>query len=73
MPLVGGSKCAIGASGSAAWTGVPPGDLWFIVVAENEAGMEGSWGRNSSDADVGGSAPSGLCGAATRLNTPACP
>jgi len=70
---VGGAKCAIGTSGIASWTGTPPGSLWFIVTAENETGMEGSWGRTSSGGDVGGSAPSGLCGSAARLNTPSCP
>src|SRR5262245_24730030 len=70
---VGGAACTIGGSGTALWTVAPPGNVWFLVVSENGTGMEGTWGRNSSGGDVGGSAPSGLCGTTARLNTPTCP
>ena len=47
---VDGGKCAIGTSGTYGWTGVPdPGGyssrfLWFLVVGDNGATTEGSWG-----------------------------
>lgn len=53
-----GSACGIGA-GSYSWTAVPdPASdprrfLWFLVVASNGAGTEGSWGRNTSQERTG--------------------
>ena len=48
-----GSQCAIGTSSPYAWNAVPaPSDgkglIWFIVVATNGSGLEGSWGRDSA-------------------------
>jgi hypothetical protein len=44
-----GSVCAIGNASPYDWTGVPDptdgsGLIWFIVVATDSAGVEGSWG-----------------------------
>ena len=58
---VDGSVCGIGASGSTSWSGVPTGDLWFVVVGSDGAGTEGSWGDGPGGAPRKGDA-SGQCG-----------
>jgi len=52
-----GAACNLGTTGSATWAAVPAANLWFVVVGDNNATVEGSWGRT-------GSAPSA---AASRL------
>jgi len=64
---VDGAACALGTSGSATWSGVPGGDLWFVVVATDGLGTEGTWGAG------GGSAASGRCGDTLRNNAGSCP
>ncbi len=61
-----------GTSGSGSWTGVPAGNLWFVVVGDDDASVEGSWGTMTSG-ERGGSAPSGQCGITTRDNSESCP
>jgi hypothetical protein len=70
---VGGSVCNLGTSGSASWSGVPAGDLWFVVVSDDGASTEGSWGTDGTGAQRGGAAPSGQCGMGTRDNSGVCP
>jgi hypothetical protein len=70
---VAGAVCNLGTSGSASWSGVPAGDLWFVVVGDDGASTEGSWGTDSTGAERGGSATSGQCGIGTRDNTGVCP
>ena len=69
---VSGASCNLGATGSATWTGVPAGDLWFVVVGDNDATTEGSWGTMTSG-ERGGAAASGQCGLTTRDNSGTCP
>src|SRR5262249_11247237 len=38
-----GAACGLGSSGAATWSAVPPGNLWFVVVASDGAGTEGTW------------------------------
>ena len=69
---VGGASCDLGTSGSASWTGVPAGNLWFVVVGDDNASTEGSWGKMTSG-ERGGGTVSGRCGMATRNNSGVCP
>jgi subtilisin-like proprotein convertase family protein len=70
---VGGAACHLGASGLASWSGVPAGDLWFVVVGDDDAFIEGSWGTRGDGAQRGGNAPSAVCGMTTRDNSGTCP
>jgi hypothetical protein len=70
---IGGSACAIGTSGSYGWSGVPAGNLWFVVAADDGTSNEGSWGTGVGGAERGGTAASGQCGMSTRDNSGTCP
>ncbi|HEX5043566.1 MAG TPA: hypothetical protein VFV75_11705, partial [Candidatus Polarisedimenticolaceae bacterium] len=67
-----GSVCGLGTSGSASWSGVPAGDLWFLVTGVDGAGTEATWGTATAGERNGGSA-SGQCGNAARNNGATCP
>ena len=67
-----GSVCGIGTSGTTTWSGVPAGDLWFLVTGLDGAGTEASWGAATAGERNGGSA-SGQCGNAARNNGATCP
>lgn len=69
---VGGASCNLGATGTAVWTGVPAGDLWFVVVGDNNLTLEGSWGTMTSG-ERGGASASGQCGLTTRNYSSSCP
>jgi hypothetical protein len=69
---VAGGVCAIGGGGAFAWTGVPAGDLWFVVVGDNGASTEGLWGT-SSTGPMKSTTPSSVCGMTSRVNLVACP
>jgi len=64
-----GGECGIGGAAPYTWSGVPgvdtPGDLlWFILVATDDAVIEGSWGTDSSGGErqgPGNSGASGIC------------
>jgi len=68
-----GAACDLGTTGSASWSGVPAGDLWFVVVGDDNATTEGSWGTDGSGAERGLGAVSGQCGVVTRDNSGICP
>jgi hypothetical protein len=68
-----GSVCGIGTSGSTTWSGVPAGDLWFVVTGVDGAGTEATWGLTSAGAHRGGGTASGQCGNAARNNGASCP
>jgi hypothetical protein len=70
---VDGSVCGIGTSGSKSWTGVPAGDLWFVVVGSDGSGTEGSWGTGPGGAPRKGGDASGQCGNVFRNNGGSCP
>jgi subtilisin-like proprotein convertase family protein len=70
---VSGSFCDLGTSGSASWPGVPAGDLWFVVVGDDDAATEGSWGTDGRGAQRGSGAPSGQCGITALNSVGACP
>jgi hypothetical protein len=52
---------------------VPSGNLWFVIVGDDDAATEGSWGTDGSGAQRGGAAVSGLCGMTARDNSGVCP
>ena len=64
--------CALGVAGASTWSGVPAGDLWFVVVGTNGTGTEASWGLGTAG-ERGGTTASGQCGNAVRDNTGTCP
>ncbi|HEX5044141.1 MAG TPA: proprotein convertase P-domain-containing protein [Candidatus Polarisedimenticolaceae bacterium] len=70
---VSGGVCGLGPLGSYDWSGVPAGDLWFVVVGDDAAGTEGSWGQASGGAERGGTTASGQCGFTLRSNGGTCP
>jgi subtilisin-like proprotein convertase family protein len=67
-----GAVCGVGPLGSYDWAGSPAGDLWYLIVADDAAAMEGTWG-NDSGAHRAGTTPSGFCGFTTRSNAGSCP
>jgi hypothetical protein len=69
---IGGSACAIGTSGTYGWSGVPAGDLWFVIAADDGTSTEGSWGLGAGG-ERGGVSASGQCSMATRDNSGSCP
>jgi len=69
---VSGGYCGLGVSGSGTWTGVPAGDLWFVVVGNDGAGTEASWGTGTAG-QMGGTTASGQCGNSARNNGGTCP
>jgi hypothetical protein len=70
---IDGGICSIGTVGSFTWSSVPAGDLWFLVVGDDGASTEGSWGTDSSDAQRAGKTASGVCAIVDRANTGTCP
>jgi hypothetical protein len=70
---IGGAICNLGTSGANLWAGAPSGNLWFVIVGDDDAAIEGSWGTDGSGAQLGGGTASGLCGTSTRDNSGVCP
>jgi trimeric autotransporter adhesin len=68
-----GAVCDFGTRGRQTWFGVPDGDLWFVVVGDDGAATEGSWGTDGIGGQRGGPAVSGRCGLTTRDNSGVCP
>ena len=62
-----GTTCTIGGASPYDWAGVPSptdgnGLIWFIVVATDSGGIEGSWGEDSAGNECGGSGNGGADG-----------
>lgn len=70
---IAGAVCSPGTTGSFSWFGVPPGDLWLLVVGESGDLIEGDWGEQSSGAPRGDGNPSGECGMLVRDDSASCP
>jgi hypothetical protein len=68
-----GGVCGLGPLGSYDWANVPAGNLWFVVVGDDGAGTEGSWGEDGAGAQRNGASASGWCGFTTRDNAGTCP
>jgi hypothetical protein len=71
--LLGGSACSIGASGTYLWSGVPAGDLFFLVVGADGAGVESSWGVDGLGIERNGMAHSGECSTTSKEISTSCP
>jgi hypothetical protein len=72
-PTALGASCNLGTSGSATWSGVPAGDLWFLLVGDDGVSTEGSWGTDGAGAQRGLITASGQCGLTARDNSGVCP
>lgn len=70
---LGGASCSMGTTGSHTWTGVPAGDLYFLLVGADGVGSESSWGRDGAGQERNGPAASGLCGATVKNLAATCP
>lgn len=68
-----GAACSIGTTGSFDWSGVPAGNLWFLIVGTDGAATESSWGRNAAGQERNGTAPSGACGVSAKDVSATCP
>ncbi len=67
------AECAIGSVGAYSWSGVPPGDLFFLIVGVHECpNFESSWGTNSLGEERNGTTPSNLCGVTTKITAGLC-
>jgi len=58
---IDGGECSLGTSGSFNWSGVPSGNLFYLIVGTDGIGVESSWGRTSFGERNGINA-SGQCG-----------
>ena len=67
-----GGACNMGLSGSYEWLDVPAGDLWFLVISDDGATVEGSWGQQSNGVERGSTNASGQCGMTTHDNSGSC-
>jgi hypothetical protein len=73
-----GGQCSIGTASPYTWAAPAPtsGDLlWFLVVAEDNAGKEGSWGRDKALNERNGSGTNGssaVCAVTDKELTDAC-
>lgn len=68
-----GADCTGSNAGSVRWDqtpDLPPGEtlMWWVIVDENQDGVEGSWGTDSAGNERKGTVPSGTCGATLRVN-----
>lgn len=62
-----GSACGIGTASPFAWNTAPSasdgtGLIWWLIVAHDGAGTEGSWGKGSNGAERNGPGPNGSSG-----------
>ena len=67
---ISGSVCGI--LNPEAWTTVPAGDLWFVVMGDDGVSVESSWGH-ATEGERNGLTPSNTCGATAKEITGTCP
>lgn len=73
-----GGQCSIGTASPYTWAAPVPTSgnlLWFLVVAEDNAGKEGSWGRDKALSERNGSGTNGssaVCAVTDKELTDAC-
>jgi hypothetical protein len=70
---ISGGECSLGTAGSHTWSGVPAGDLFFLVIGNDGAGTESSWGIDSQLGERNGLTPSGQCGTVAKEISGTCP
>jgi hypothetical protein len=68
-----GARCSVGTTGNYTWSGVPVGDLYFLIVGANGVGAESSWGTDSDLNERNGAAASGFCLVSTKNTDVICP
>ena len=68
-----GSTCSMGTSGNHTWSGVPTGNLYFVVVGHDGSGTESSWGTDSAGMERNGPVSSGECSITDKEVTATCP
>jgi len=68
-----GSECSLGTAGIYNWNAVPAGDLFFLVIGNDGAGTESSWGIDSQLGERNGLTPSGQCGTVAKEISGSCP
>jgi hypothetical protein len=68
-----GGECSIGTSGSYSWTGVPGGNLYFLLVGTDGSATESSWGQVGGYGERNGSGASNRCGISAKDVTGVCP
>lgn len=69
-----GSVCGIGATSPFIWNSVPDatdgsGLIWWLIVARNASGVEGSWGEDGAGSErigPGANGSSAQCGVTTK-------
>ena len=71
--MLAGSECSLGATGSFDWVNVPTGDLFFLVISTDRAGIESSWGTDSLYGERNGETSSGQCGVVRKNASGSCP
>jgi len=65
--------CSLGSSGLYNWQGVPAGDLYFLLLGEDQSGCyESSWGADSTGVPRNGGVASGMCGAVSNDLSQSC-
>jgi hypothetical protein len=69
--VIDGSVCDLGPGGTATGLPVPSGSLFFLMVADDGGGTEGSWGH-ATGGPRNGTTPSGVCGITARVNDGFC-
>ncbi|HEX5042281.1 MAG TPA: fibronectin type III domain-containing protein [Candidatus Polarisedimenticolaceae bacterium] len=65
--------CGLGPDGSYLWQGVPSGNIWFVVIADDGDMTEGSWGLDGDGNHRKGTTPLSWCGFTGRTNAGVCP
>jgi hypothetical protein len=69
-----GAECNIGFSGTFAWTSLPAGSLFFLVVGTDDTGVyESSWGSDDAGGERHGTEASFQCGVTTKVVSSGCP
>jgi len=65
-----GAVCGVATSD--VWSGVPAGDLYFLLVSDDGAGAESSWGLGAGG-ERHGLVPSGYCATTSKDISGTCP
>lgn len=68
-----GAVCSVGTSGSTVWSGVPSGNLYFLMVGTDGMGTESSWGMDGAGLERNGPLSSATCGITTKDPSATCP
>jgi hypothetical protein len=68
-----GGVCGLDPTGHSLWSGVPAASLWYVLVADDDASLEGNWGADSTGSPRRGGTASNRCGMTTRSNAGSCP